>query len=125
MFHSIASDIGRSQACDTTARPSRRAKAAPVIAAVAAIAVLAVAPVAPGAAEDSSRMAREQHACTVVTGLHQPGDLYDTCIRSLSKSLSGLDQARQAQRDQILCSQRGLKPGTPAFAVCELSQNND
>ena len=76
MFHSIASDIGRSQGCDTTARPTHRAKAAPVIAAVAAIAVLAVAPVSAGAAEDSSRMAREQHACTVVMGLHQPGDLY-------------------------------------------------
>ena len=120
MFHSIASDIGRSQGCDTTARPTHRAKAAPVIAAVAAIAVLAVAPVSAGAAEDSSRMAREQHACTVVMGLHQPGDLYDTCIRSLRKSLSELDQARQAQREEIVCSQRGLKPGTPAFAVCAL-----
>ena len=125
MFHSIASDIGRSQQCDTTARPSRRAKAAPVITAVAAIAVLAFAPVSAGAAEDSSRMAREQHACAVVMGLHQPGDLYDTCIRSLSKSLSTLDQARQAQRNEIACSQRGLKPGTPAFAVCALPQNND
>ena len=27
MFHSIAHDIGRSQGCDTTARPSRRVKA--------------------------------------------------------------------------------------------------
>ena len=89
MFHSIAYDIGRSQGCDRTARPSRRAKAAPVITAVAVIAGLAFASVAAGAAEDSSRMAREQHACTVVMGLHQPGDLYDTCIRSLSKSLSG------------------------------------
>jgi hypothetical protein len=26
-------------------------------------------------------------------GLHQPGDLYDTCVRSLDKSLSQLDQA--------------------------------
>jgi hypothetical protein len=69
-------------------------------------------------------MSREQHACTVVMGLQQPGNLYDTCIRSLSKSLSELNQARQAQRDGIVCSQRGLKPGTPAFAVCALSQNN-
>jgi hypothetical protein len=77
MFHSIASDIGRSQGCDTTARPSRRAKAAPVITAVAVIAGLALASIAAGAAEGSSRMARERHACTVVMGLHQPGDLYD------------------------------------------------
>ena len=125
MFHLIASDIGRSQGWNTTARPSRRVKAAPVIAAVAAIAVAAFAPLSAGAVENSSPMAREQHACTVVMGLHQPGDLYDTCIRSLSKSLSELDQAQQAQTNKVLCSQRGLKPGTPAFAVCELSQNND
>ena len=81
MFHSIAHDIGRSQGCDTTARPSRRVKAAPVITTVAVVAGLAFASVAAGAAEDSSGMAREQHACAVVMGLHQPGDLYDTCIR--------------------------------------------
>jgi hypothetical protein len=66
-------------------------------------------------------MTREQHACTVVMGLHQPGDLYDTCIRSLSKSLSGLDQAWLAQRERTLCSQKGLKPGTRAFAVCAVT----
>jgi hypothetical protein len=121
MFHSIVSDIGRSQGCDTTARPNRRAKAAPVITAVAVIVGLAFAPVSAGAAEDSSRMAREQHACAVVMGLHQPGDLYDTCIRSLSKSLSGLDQARVAEKERTLCSQDGFKPGTRALAVCEVT----
>jgi hypothetical protein len=118
MFHSIASDIGRSQGCDTTARPSRRAKAAPVIAAVAVIAGLAFASVAAGAAEDWSRMAREQHACAVVMGLHQPGDLYDTCIRSVSKNLSGLDQARLAKSQRSGCAENGLMPGTRAFNVC-------
>jgi hypothetical protein len=121
MFHSIASDVSRPQGCDTTARPNRQAKAAPIITAVAAIAVLAFAPVSAGAAGDSSRLAREQHACTVVMGLHQPGDLYDTCIRSLSKSLSGLDQARLVHKERTLCSQRGLKPGTSAFAVCAVT----
>jgi hypothetical protein len=125
MFHSIASDIGRSQECDTTARPSRRAKAAPVITAIALIAGLAFAPVAAGAAEDSSRMAREQHACAVVMGLHQPGDLYDTCIRSLSKSLSGLDQARLAKSQRSECAENGLTPGTRAFDVCVVTQNNN
>lgn len=46
------------------------------------------------AAGNSSRMALEQHACSVVMGLHQPGDLYDTCVRSLNKTLSELDRAR-------------------------------
>ena len=125
MFHSIVSDIGRSQGCDTTARPSRRAKAAPVVAAVAVIAGLALASVSVGAAEDSSRMAREQHACAVVMGLHQPGDLYDTCIRSLSKSLSGLDQARLAKSQRSECAENGLAPGTRAFNVCVVTQNNN
>jgi hypothetical protein len=125
MFHSIVSDIGRSQGCDTTARPNRRAKAAPVITAVAVIVGLAFAPVSAGAAEDSSRMAREQHACAVVMGLHQPGDLYDTCIRSLRKSLSGLDQARLAKSQRSACAENGLTPGTRAFDVCVVTQNNN
>ena len=125
MFHSIASDIGRSRGSDTTARPRRQAKTAPVIAAVAVIAGLAFAPVAAGAAEDSSRMAREEHACAVVMGLHQPGDLYETCIRSLSKSLSGLDQARLAKNQRSACAENGLTPGTRAFDVCVVAQNNN
>jgi len=125
MFHSIAHDIGRSQGCDTTARPSRRVKAAPVITTVAVVAGLAFASVAAGAAEDSSGMAREQHACAVVMGLHQPGDLYDTCIRSLSKSLSGLDQARLAKNQRNACTENGLTPGTRAFDVCVVTQNNN
>jgi hypothetical protein len=63
-------------------------------------------------------MAREQHACAVVMGLHEPGDLYDTCIRSLNKSLSRLDQARSAKSDRSDCAERGFIPGTRAFAVC-------
>jgi len=70
------------------------------------------------AAENSPRMTQEQHACAVVMGLHQPGDLYDTCIRSLNKTLSELDQARLVSTDRNACAQEGLKPGTPAFATC-------
>jgi hypothetical protein len=65
-------------------------------------------------------MVLEHNACAVVMGLHQPGDLYDTCIRSLTKSLSELDQARLASTEQSACAQEGLKPGTRAFAVCVL-----
>jgi hypothetical protein len=99
---------------------------------VTILASLAVTPVAAGqrateprafntsayAAGNPSRMALEHHACAVVMGLHQPGDLYDTCIRSLSKNLSELDQARQTSAERSACAQEGLKPGTPAFAVC-------
>ena len=66
----------------------------------------------------ASRKAREHHACTVVMGLNQPGALYDTCVRSLNKSLSELDQAWQTSTKQNVCAQAGLQPGTPSFAGC-------
>lgn len=65
-----------------------------------------------------SRLAREQHACTAVMGLHEPGDLYLACVRSLDRSLSGLDQARQASALRNTCARAGLRPGTPNYATC-------
>jgi len=65
-----------------------------------------------------SRMAREQHACAVVMGLDQRGSLYDTCIRSLDKTLSELDQALQISKTRNFCARAGLEPGTPSFAAC-------
>jgi len=70
---------------------------------------------APG---DSPRMARVQHACAVVMGLHQPGSLYLACVRSLDRTLSSQDQARQAGALRSLCAQQKLTPGTPSFAAC-------
>jgi hypothetical protein len=51
-------------------------------------------------------------------GLDRRGDLYDTCIRSLDKTLSGLDQARLAVTQQSACALEGLKAGTSDYAVC-------
>ena len=62
------------------------------------------------AAGNSSRMAQEQHACAVVMGLHQPGDLYDTCVRSLNKTLSELDQARLDSTARARVPTRGSSP---------------
>jgi len=70
------------------------------------------------AAGDLSRTAREQHACAVVMGLHQPGALYDTCIMSLDNALFELDKTRQITAERNACAQLGLKPGTPSFAAC-------
>ena len=70
------------------------------------------------APEEVSRMGREQHACAVVMGLHQPGDLYLACVRSLDRTLSGLAQARQASTLRSACARAGLQPGTPSFATC-------
>jgi hypothetical protein len=87
------SNIGHSRGYNPLGRLSRRAKAAPVIAGAAVIALLTCADSPVRAAEHPSRMVQVHHACAVVMGLHQPGDLYDTCVRSLDKSLSQLDQA--------------------------------
>jgi hypothetical protein len=91
---------------------------AKIIGAAAAIALLAPANTFATAAEASPRFALEQHACAVVMGLHPPGDLYDTCIRSLNKTLSELDRGRLALTNRSACAREGLEPGTPAYAVC-------
>ena len=118
MFRLASSNISRTQ---VFGRSGRLATAPARIIGAAAIALLASASTFVNAAENSTRMALEHHACAVVMGLHQPGDLYDTCIRRLSKSLSELDQARLVSTDRSVCDQEGLKPGTPAFAVCVVS----
>ena len=97
---------------------NRRTPRSVKIIAAAAVALLAAANTFASAAENSTRMAREHHACAVIMGLHQTGDLYDTCISSLEKTLSGLDQAKLVSTDRTACAQQGIKPGSPAFAVC-------
>ena len=116
-----SSNATQTQLRNAPARRSRRTPHSIKVIGSAAIALLASANTFANAAENSSRMALEQHACAVVIGLHQPGDLYDTCIRSLKKSVSELDQARVADRDRSACIQRGLIPGTPAFGVCAVT----
>jgi hypothetical protein len=115
MFRLASSNIAKAQGYG---RSGRQAPAPAKIIGAAAIALLTFAHTAANAAENASRIVLEHHACAVVMGLHQPGDLYDTCIRSLDKSLSELDQARLASTDRSVCAQQGLEPGAPAFAVC-------
>jgi hypothetical protein len=106
------------QGQDAPARRSRRATASVKIIGAAAIALLASANTFADAAESSSRTEQEQHACAVTVGLDPSGRSYDTCIRSLDRSLSEWDQARLIVSDQSACSQKGLQPGTSAFALC-------
>ncbi len=120
---SLASST-HTQGHDPSAQRSRRTTLSAVIVGAAAASLLASASTFANAAENPTRMAREHHACAVVMGLHQPGDLYDTCIRSLNKTLSELDRARVVSTDRSSCAQEGLNPGTPAFAVCAVTQNN-
>jgi len=91
------------------------------ILAAAAGALLAAANAVADAAENPTRLARVHHACAVVMGLLPPGEPYKTCIRSLNKSLSDLDQARLLSENRRGCTQQGLIPGTPAFAACVIT----
>jgi hypothetical protein len=118
MFPLTSNSATQTHAYGRFGRHSRRAAASAIATGAAAIAILVGASSFANAAENSTRMAQEQHACAVVMGLHKPGDLYDTCIRSLSKSLAELDQSRLASTERSACAQEGLRPGTPAYAVC-------
>ena len=118
MFSLSSSKATPTQQLDPSARLNRRTTRSVKIIAAAAVALLAAANTFASAAENSTRMAREHHACAVIMGLHQTGDLYDTCISSLEKTLSGLDQAKLVSTDRTACAQQGIKPGSPAFAVC-------
>jgi hypothetical protein len=118
MFSLSSSNATPTQQLNPSGRFSRRATRSVKIIAAAAVVLLAAGNRFASAAENSTRTAREHHACAVIMGLHQPGDLYDTCIRSLDKTLSELDQAKLVLTNRTRCTQERLKPGTPAFAVC-------
>ena len=96
----------------------RQVKASAIIAGAAASALLASVHAFADPDEASTRMARKHHACAIIVGLPQPGKLYDACIASLNQSLAELDQARLVSTDRSGCERKGLRPGTPAFAVC-------
>jgi hypothetical protein len=99
-------------------RLSRQVKASAINVGAAAVALFAFTHTSADAAENSTRMAQVQHACTVVMGLEPSGRGYDTCVMSLDRSLSLWDQARMVKSDRTACARKGLQPGTPAFAVC-------
>jgi len=85
-------------------------KSAKLLGAAAVVSLLASPIAFANEAANSERMTREEHACTVVMGLHRPGDLYDTCIRSLRNSLSGLDRTRLASTDETNVPAKASRP---------------
>ena len=93
IFSASSSNATPTQPLNPSGPLSRRTTRSVKIIAVAAVALLAAVNTF-ARAENPTRIAREHHACAVIMGLHQPGDLYDTCIRSLEKTLSELDQAK-------------------------------
>jgi hypothetical protein len=94
------------------------ARSAKLAGAAAIITVLASPQTFANAAKDSSRIAQERRVCAVVLGLDPLDRRYDTCIRSLDRSLAEWDQAQVVQTDRRACSDKGLEAGTSAFAVC-------
>jgi hypothetical protein len=86
------------------------------LAGAAAVSILLASPHA--FAEASSTIAQERHACAVVLGLSPSDRRYDTCIRSLDRSLAEWGQAQVVQTDRRACADRGLEAGTSVFAVC-------
>jgi hypothetical protein len=96
---------------------SRWAAGSAKFAGAAAVTILLASPHT-FAAEASSRIAQEHHACAVVLGLSPSDRRYDTCIRSLDRSLAEWSQAQVVQTDRRGCADKGLEPGTSTFAVC-------
>ena len=99
-------------------RKTQRVGASALLLGTAAITLLASVHISANAAEDSTHIAQEQHACSVVLGLDPSERPYDICIRSLSKSVSEAEQIGQIKSARRVCAAKGLNPGTSAFATC-------
>ena len=98
---------------------ARRATGSPrLFGAAAMAALLASSHTFANVAGDASGMTQERHVCTIVLGLDRSGPQYDACIRSLHRSLAAWNRTQLVQTDRRACAERGLEPGTAAFAVC-------
>jgi hypothetical protein len=118
MIEQTSSNIHQTQGRGTFARFRHQPAGSVKLVGATVIAVLAGANNFANAAENSSRIAQEHHACAVVLGLDPSDRQYDTCITSLDRSLTEWDQAQAVQTDRHACAEKGLEPGTAAFAVC-------
>jgi hypothetical protein len=119
MFPQTSFDTARTQVQGRLAYIGRwAARSAQLVGAAGFITVLASSGTVANAAESSLRIAQERHACGVVLGLDPSDRRYDTCVRSLDRSLAEWDQSRVVQTDRSACAESGLEPGTSAFAIC-------
>ena len=119
MISQTSSNIAETQRRGRLACICRRAaRSANLLGAAAVATFLASSGTVGNAAENSLRVAQEHHACSVVLGLDPSDREYDTCIRSLDRSLAEWDQLQMVQASRRECSEKGLAPGTSAFAVC-------
>jgi len=70
----------------------------------------------------SERVAQIRHACGVTMGLDPSGGDFDACQRSLTQTLTAMDQARLVEADRKACMNQGLQPGTSDFALCVVNR---
>lgn len=118
MIKQTSSNIHQAQGRGTFARFRHQPAGCVKLVGATVIAVLAGANNFANGAENSSRISQEHHACAVVLGLDPSDRQYDTCIRSLDRSLTEWDQAQAVQTNRRVCTEKGLEPGTGDFAVC-------
>jgi hypothetical protein len=114
----ITGPLSRPQGDGPSARLNRRARVSTLIVGAAAIVLLASVSTSAHAAEDSTRIMHEHHACAAVLGFDPSERRYDACIRSLDRTASLSERSGLAASNRSLCAQQGLNPGTSAFAIC-------
>src|SRR5437667_12821412 len=83
-----------------------------------AIVLLASVDTSAHAADDAGRITQERHACAAILGLDPSERPYDACIRSLDRTASYFERSGLTASNRSLCDQKGLNPGTSAFAIC-------
>jgi hypothetical protein len=94
---------------------NRRHRVSASIVGAAALVLLASVSTSGHAAEDTARIG---HACATVMGLDPTTEPYQDCIKSLDRTLSRLKRLERSTSSRNQCAQKGLDPGTAAFASC-------
>ena len=102
---------------------SFRRTASALIVSAAAIVLLASVPNSANAAEGSARIMQERHACAAILGLDPSERPYEACIRSLDRTAYYFERSGLTARNRSLCDQKRLNPGTSAFAMCVVEED--
>jgi hypothetical protein len=102
---------------------ARRLLGLSLVAALTSAGVAACASPAPFNPSDlpSAQVGQVGEICHSVMGIPAGMGLQAACVESLSASLAALGQGRSLQGAQGACLGKGLRPGEPALAECELT----
>jgi hypothetical protein len=94
---------------------------AAVLTSASVVACASPAPLNPSALP-STQLGQVGEICHAVMGIPAGVSLKTACVESLSASLAALGQGRGLQGAQGACLGKGLRPGEPALAECELTE---